>query len=81
MVPSPRGDDVLVGIADPARVRPDAGDVVLEPRREIGAGIGVEAVVGAGPGEPGVRADVDVSVCTGFESASTLSRGKGRLAV
>lgn len=76
MASSLRDSNILVGIADPARVGPDAGDVVLESRGEIGAGVGVETVVGARPREPGVRADVDVPVCTGFERAGTLSVGK-----
>ena len=74
-------ENVLVGITDPARVRPDAGDVILESRGEIGAGVGVETVVGAGSGEPGVRADADVAVRTGFEGANTLVGRKGMVSI
>ena len=57
-------NDILVNIAKPTAVRPDAGDVVLVVEREVVALIGVKAKVVAKACKVPVGACVDVAVFT-----------------
>ena len=60
----PEQSGILVNVAKPTAIGPDAGDVVLVVEREVVALIGVEAEIVAEACEVPVGACVDVAVFT-----------------